>query len=165
MIRSAVADDLADIVRIAAETHMFLGDELQSFAAELQSNLHGDRGDEPHEATLRVATTNEAGDSPVVGVIYFAPEVMAQGVMNLLFIAVDPNHRKRGVGRALLAHFESSVVELGARLAIIETASDPMFAPAWSLYRRAGYEEEARIRDYYDRGLDKLIFRRAFEAA
>lgn len=85
---------------------------------------------------------------------------MAQGVMNLLFIGVAPHGRKNGIGQALLDRFEDVVRTSGARLAIIETASDAMFAPAWSLYKKAGYDEEARVRDFYDDGLDKLIFRK-----
>ncbi len=80
--------------------------------------------------------------------------------MNLLFIGVDPVARRLGLGNALLAVFEESALAAESRLAIIETASDALFAPAWAMYRGAGYECEARVRDFYDDGLDKLVFRK-----
>ena len=159
MIRSAKRDDLAELRRIASLTEMFLGDELNSFVTEMESHLDAvDNGLAP-KGDLCIAIAND-DERRGLGAIYFKPEIMAQGVMNLLFIGVAPEARQKGVGRALLLHFEDAVQKSGARLAIIETASDPMFAPAWQLYEKAGYEQEARVRDYFDDGLDKLIFRK-----
>ena len=41
---------------------------------------------------------------------------------------------------------------------IIETSSLDEYAPARGLYRKLGYEEEARLRDFYDAGDDKIVF-------
>ena len=160
MIRNAKSTDLPDLKKIAEGAQMFLGDELDSFMSEMTSHLTSvDRGEDT-QSELVVATDGDSDAAPVVGAAYFAPEVMAQGVMNLLFIAVAPDGRKQGFGQALLARFEDAAHAGNARLAIIETASDDMFAPAWSLYQKAGYDQEARVRDFYDDGLDKLIFRK-----
>lgn len=145
---------------VAEDTQMFLGDELESFVSSMARHLSAVERGEDTPFTLIVATETEEEASQIVGAAYFTPEVMAQGVMNLLFIGVLRDGRKKGVGQALLGHFEEFVRASGARLAIIETASDDMFAPAWSLYKKAGYDEEARVRDFYDDGLDKLVFRK-----
>jgi ribosomal protein S18 acetylase RimI-like enzyme len=145
---------------VAEGTQMFLGEELENFMSSMATHLSAAERSEDTPFILIVATESEEEASPIVGAAYFAPEVMAQGVMNLLFIGVLPDGRKKGVGQALLDHFEEVVRASGARLAIIETASDDMFAPAWSLYKKAGYDEEARVRDFYDDGLDKLVFRK-----
>ncbi|MBC7769390.1 MAG: GNAT family N-acetyltransferase [Phycisphaerales bacterium] len=126
----------------------------------MTTHLSAVERDEDTPFTLIVATEGADEALPIIGAAYFTPEVMAQGVMNLLFIGVLPDGRKKGVGQALLDHFEEAVRNSGSRLAIIETASDTMFAPAWSLYKKAGYDEEARVRDFYDDGLDKLVFRK-----
>ncbi|MEL7485840.1 MAG: GNAT family N-acetyltransferase [Pseudomonadota bacterium] len=160
MIRPAEKQDLAAIRSIAERTDMFLGDELAAFTAELAAHLNADDDAARSDAGLIVAVNGESDASPVIGAAYFAPETMAQGVMNLLFIGVAPEARRVGAGRSMLGHFEGVARAGGARLAIIETAGDAMFAPAWALYRNAGYEEAARIRDYYDDDLDKLIFRK-----
>ncbi len=160
MIRNAKTTDLRDLRKIAEGTQMFLGEELDHFISEMTSHLDQTARNEPTSARLVVATDGVSEAAPIMGAAYFAPEAMAQGVMNLLFIGVLPDARKRGFGQALLASFEEALKASGARLAIIETASDDMFAPAWSLYAKAGYDEAARIRDFYDDGLDKLVFRK-----
>jgi len=156
LIREANVQDLQALQTIAEETQMFLGEELAAFMGMLEEHL-GAPASSP--ATLLVATGRKT--TRVMGAAYFAPEVMAQGVMNLLFIGVLRDARRQGLGAALLQHFELQAQASQHRLAIIETASEAQFAPAWALYQRHGYEQEARVRDYYDRGLDKLIFRKA----
>lgn len=160
LIRPAIQTDLAALEGIAAGTNMFVGEELQHFMSSMEAHLFATPVDAPPSDTLLVATDTDAEGAPAVGAAYFRPEAMAQGVMNLLFIGVLPEARQRGHGAALLAAFEDAVSTSDARLAIIETASDNMFAPAWELYRSRGYDEEARVRDYYDDGLDKLVFRK-----
>lgn len=157
MIRHARKEDLSAIAEVAQSTQMFLGEELDHFVSMLEAHFGAETS---QGAGLLVATDGEAPDSAVVGAAYYAPELMAQGVMNLLFIGVLASARKRGHGQALLDAFEREVSASSARLAIIETASDEMFAPAWALYRSSGYTQEARIRDFYDDGLDKLVFRK-----
>ena len=160
MIRIAKTTDLPDLQRITKSTDMFLGDELASFMSEMEAHLLAAGGGKPQTAALLVPTHKASATAPVTGAAYFAPEMMAQGVMNLLFIGVLPEHRRQGVAQGLLDEFEQAVQRNNARLAIIETASDDMFAPAWRLYKKAGYREEARIRDFYYDGLDKLVFRK-----
>ena len=139
---------------------MFIGDELESFVEMMRAHFQATGSGEPSDEALVVATDGALDGSSVIGAAYYAPEVMAHGIMNLLFIGVLPEARNRGVGRALVDHFDGAARQRGARLAIIETASGDSFAPAWALYGKAGYDREARIRDYYDDGLDKIIFRK-----
>ena len=157
MIRPATEDDLPALTRVAAGTEMFLGDELSHFTQSMEAHLSPTEGDGGAFSLLAAA---DDASGAVVGAAYFGPEAMAQGVMNLLFIGVLPEARRGGHGGVLLSAFEDAVAAADARLAIIETASDEMFAPAWGLYRSRGYDEEARVRDYYDDGLDKLVFRK-----
>ena len=137
---------------------MFLGDELSSFLQEMKEHLEAIPSESSSSATLLVAASDE--NAPAMGAAYYTPEIMAQGVMNLLFIGVDPSARRQGFGAALLSEFEDAAAASKSRLAIIETASDEMFSPAWALYRSHGYDEEARVRDFFDEGLDKLVFRK-----
>lgn len=161
MIRSARAQDLPAIIAIAASTTMFMSDELDHFRDLLASLFH-QQETLPNEAGLLVALNGPGDEADIVGAAFFMLEPMAQGIMNLLFIGVAPEARKRGFGRALLDSFGEAVQEHSARLAIIETAGDKLYEPAWRLYEAAGFRQEACIRDYYDDGLDKLIFSQRF---
>ena len=48
----------------------------------------------------------------------------------------------------------------GQRMLIIETSGLDGFALTRRFYLKHGYEEEARIRDYYQKGEDKVVFRK-----
>ena len=49
----------------------------------------------------------------------------------------------------------------GERLLLVETSGLGSFDLTRQFYRKNGYDEEARIRDYYGPGDDKVIFRKA----
>ena len=63
-------------------------------------------------------------------------------------IAVDPQHQRAGIGRALL---DRAVAELAARgipLAVIATGGDPGHAPARALYEQHGFTGLPLVRYY-----------------
>lgn len=67
----------------------------------------------------------------------------------LLTIAVAPEVRRGGIGRALLAAFEAEARRRGAATAFLEVAADNTAALA--LYFAAGWGENGRRRGYYRR--------------
>ncbi|MDX2268801.1 MAG: N-acetyltransferase [Bryobacter sp.] len=158
VVKEASPESLPDLLKIAEETGMFLGEELGFFQARLELYFHALEVQEAPPEMLLAAWDNSQPANPPIGAVFIAPETMAQGVANLLFIGVLQEHRNKGIGGLLLNHFESFARSRGNRLGMIETGGNAMFAPAWELYRRAGYEQIARIPDYYADGLDKLIF-------
>ncbi len=97
-------------------------------------------------------------DEGPVAVAYYAPERMTQGTWNLQLIAVDPARRSQGVGAALLAHIERALTAEGQRVLLVETSGTPDFERTRAFYRANGYDEEARIRDFYEAGDDKVVF-------
>ena len=77
----------------------------------------------------------------------------------LLLIAVDPRHRGRGIGTALLERFIAAARARGAERLFLEMREGN---PAASLYRRHGFAPVGRRRAYYRRGtsapLDAITF-------
>lgn len=77
----------------------------------------------------------------------------------LLLIAVLPEFRSRGIGQALLDHFEKSAIARGVTRVFLEMRRNN---DAGRLYRRNGYEQVGVRRDYYRRGtggpIDALTF-------
>jgi ribosomal protein S18 acetylase RimI-like enzyme len=98
-------------------------------------------------------------DEPVA-VAYYVPERMTDGTWNLLLIAVHPDHQGRGYGAALMKKVEASLADLGARVLLVETSGLPNFERTRAFYDKLGYDREARIRDFYQAGDDKIIFRK-----
>lgn len=65
----------------------------------------------------------------------------------ILSIAVRPDRRGEGVGRALLAAFEAEAAARGARRVLLDVAEGNL--PARRLYAAAGYAEDGRRPRYY----------------
>lgn len=106
--------------------------------------------------------TDELAGVPV-GVSYLAPEKMTHGTWNLYWVAIHPAHQKQGRGRALLGYVETWLRERNQRLLIVETAGTEEFEYVRKFYRENGFEMEGRIRDFYDAGVDKIVFRKSFD--
>lgn len=155
-LRPACVADQASILDLAVASGMFPRDELGEFDASLTAFFGGDLG---AEHTWIVA--DQAGAPGLAAAGYYAPEMMSDGAWNLCFIAVQPQHQRAGQGGAILAHTEQAVRQKGGRILLIETSSLAAFEKSRAFYTKHGYDEEARIRDYYATGDDKVVFRKA----
>jgi ribosomal protein S18 acetylase RimI-like enzyme len=89
---------------------------------------------------------------------------MTEGTWNLYMLAVHPDRQGEGRGAALVRYVEEALKSRGERLLLIETLGLDSFAPQRAFYKKCGYEEEARIRDFYAAGGDKVIFRKALNS-
>ncbi len=65
----------------------------------------------------------------------------------LLTLAVDPAHRREGLGAALLQDYHVKAKARGADQSFLEVAADNR--PALGLYRAAGYVQQGRRPRYY----------------
>jgi ribosomal-protein-alanine N-acetyltransferase len=81
---------------------------------------------------------------------------VAAGEIHLMNIAVDPEARKRGLGRCLMGKLLQTGVEEGVRKIWLEVR--PSNEAARALYSRIGFLEVGRRRRYYtDTGEDAII--------
>lgn len=81
----------------------------------------------------------------------------------ILTLAVDPDARRGGIGRALLEAAEAGAVARGARRMFLEVAPGNLAARA--LYAAAGYAEAGRRKRYYPDGSDALVLSRRLSRA
>ncbi len=96
-----------------------------------------------------------------IAVVYCAPEVMTVGTWNIQLIAVHPDHQGIGIGAQLMSFVEAKLASEGARVLLVETSGTDDFDRTRAFYAQLGYNEEARIREFYDAGDDKIVFRKA----
>lgn len=152
MIRPSQPDDVAGILELAVVSGLFPVDGTDELVAVLTSCLTGENG--PDHLWL---TDDEGGP---VGVAYFAPERMTDGTWNLYMLAVHPDHQRQGRGSALVRHIERLLATRGVRQLLIETSGLESFERTRDFYLALGYHEEARIREFYKSGDDKVVFRK-----
>lgn len=77
------------------------------------------------------------------------------GEAELLTLAVAPDARRQGTGRALTREFSATSFTMGARDLFLEVAADN--TPAQAMYADLGWRETGRRRDYYAPGLDAVV--------
>jgi len=114
----------------------------QAFEAELTRNL----------ARLDVARRPE-----VVGFCNYwvVPDPHGGGEVHILAIATHPDHRRAGVGAALLEHALAGGHAQGCSIATLEVRRGN--APAIALYQRAGFHTVRVRAGYYSDGEDALV--------
>jgi ribosomal protein S18 acetylase RimI-like enzyme len=153
-IRSVRPGDVDALKRVIDGSGLFPSELLDGMLA---AHLAGEGADE-------LWLTVDAGEGPLA-IAYCVPEQMTQGTWNLLLIAVDPDRRSTGIGAALLEHIEQKLTARGERVLLVETSGTPEFERTRRFYRDNGYDEEARIRDFYDAGDDKIVFWKSLVAS
>jgi ribosomal protein S18 acetylase RimI-like enzyme len=94
----------------------------------------------------------------VLGFAIYGYRDLTDGVYDLYWIAVDPNARRKRVGRELITACEKAVRENGGRMLIAETSGTPHYEPTRKFYFEMGYQNEAVIKDFYSAGDDLMIF-------
>ncbi|MCV6596292.1 MAG: GNAT family N-acetyltransferase [Mangrovicoccus sp.] len=117
----------------------------------------------PWSAAEFAALCSDAAVLSALSPAGFALGRAVAGEAELLTLAVAPEARRQGAGRALLAEYESQARAHGAAESFLEVAVDNDGAIA--LYRRAGYVEAGQRRGYF-RGpdgarVDALVMRRS----
>jgi ribosomal protein S18 acetylase RimI-like enzyme len=148
-VRPLVRGDLTRVAYLVEANAMFPSEMLEDMTA---AYFAGERD---------VQRWIVADTGTVAGVAYTVPEPLTEGTWNTLCICVDPEAHGQGVGMALMQHIEDELRAQGARVLLVETSGTPGFERTRRFYDMLGYTREARIRDYYTAGDDKIIFRKA----
>ena len=99
-------------------------------------------------------------DDVLQGYVCYGPTPATVGTWDLYWIAVSPSAQGRGVGTTLIQEVEGRLARMHARLVIVETSGTPPYAPTRAFYRARGYDEVARVPDFYDEGDDRVILAR-----
>jgi ribosomal protein S18 acetylase RimI-like enzyme len=154
IVRPASTGDTHALRELALDNGMFQPDEMDDFDEMWSGYLDGSM--EGHNWVVF-----DDGADGVTGAAYYAPEPFSDRMWNLYFLAVRPGGHRGGVGEALIRHVEDALRAAGegvARVLIVETSSLAAYGQARSFYRKQGYDEEARIREFYGPDDHKIVF-------
>lgn len=145
-IRPVIRQDVPHLGAIAEATGLFLASMLDDMIAG-----YFDR------SKVDLWFTYAPDDVPL-SLGFCEPERMTEGTWNLLAIGVRPEHQGGGIGAAMLRYLEDRLAAQGARVLLVETMGTAEFERTRGFYRKNGYTEEARIREFYAAGEDKIVF-------
>jgi ribosomal protein S18 acetylase RimI-like enzyme len=154
LVRAAEMTDVAAVREIAIGTALFDAESWPDVESVMLNSLNGQLED--HTWIVR---ESDAGE--VVGAAYYAPEPFSYRMWNLYFLGVRPGQQGSGTGAALVAHVEAALRDRSERVLIIETSGVDGFEATREFYRKQGYVQEARIREFYGTGDDKVVFWKA----
>lgn len=97
-------------------------------------------------------------DGGVCGYVCFGKTPLTDSTFDFYWMAVDPPHQRKGLGRALIRFVEEEVQRRGGTLLVLETSSLQNYHRTVRIYEESGYKLAARIPNFYRRGDDKLIY-------
>lgn len=96
-------------------------------------------------------------DGLPAGYVCYGSRPLAEGVYDLYWIVVDEKMKGAGIGRALIEKTVELLCPLRARMLVAETSGLPAYEASRGFYLKCGFEEEARIKDFYKPG-DDIVF-------
>ena len=147
IVRPTRRDDIGDLKRVLDATGLFPSEMLPEMLEPFLSD----------DGATDIWLTCES-DGSAIGFCFAAPEALADGTWNMLALAVLPSEQGRGSGGAIVDRLESDLRERGQRVLIADTSGADAFAPTRAFYRGRGYAEEARVRDFWAAGDDKIVY-------
>lgn len=146
-IRPTKSEDIPALKLVLEGTELFPSEMLPDMLSDFLSK------DESEDVWLTCEAEGKA-----IGFCYATPEALTKGTWNMLAIAVLPEMQGLGAGSAIVKELESNLGDNGHRVLIADTSGTDEFAQTREFYRRNGYSEEARVRDFWAEGEDKVIF-------
>ena len=151
-IRTLQPGDREPVYQILVATNVFSDEEVHVALELIDTTLHNS-----HQQDYEIFTAvNERQE--VVGYYCIGPTPLTQGTYDLYWIAVAPPMHGQGIGRQLSEHAEERIRARGGRLLIAHTSSQPKYDNTRMFYLKHGYQEVARIKEYYKPGDDLVIY-------
>lgn len=151
-IREMISEDRDSILKILHGAGMFTSPEID-VALELIDIFLND----PKQRDYVIRVAENTSGKPV-GYVCYGPAPATEGTYDIYWIAVDVELQKKGIGKRLLSFAEEQIVKNSGRQIIIETSSLEKYHLTREFYSKNGYSIEAKIRDYYSVGDDRVIF-------
>ena len=99
-------------------------------------------------------------DGITVAYSCFGPITMSTTSFDLYWIATHFDYRGKGIGKKVLGETCRIARTMGCSIIIAETSGLPHYEPTRAFYISNNFELEARLKDFYTMGDDKLFYTR-----
>jgi GNAT superfamily N-acetyltransferase len=144
--------DCERVKKLVSNTGVFSQDEIEC-AGELVSDTLSGR-------EVYYFLFARYGDS-LAGYSCYGEVPLTESGFDLYWIAVDPSSKGTGLAAEILDKTEDAVRKRGGTHLYAETSSTPHYEAARRFYLKNGFIEAARLKDFYKKGDDKVIYSKA----
>jgi ribosomal protein S18 acetylase RimI-like enzyme len=143
--------DIQRVLEIVESTGFFYDHEVE-IAVELISErlAHG-------ESTGYYFIFAEV-DGVIAAYSCFGPIPMSKTSFDLYWIVTHNDFRGKGIGKKLLEETCNLCRSMGGKILIAETSGQDHYLPTRAFYDSNKFLLEARLKDFYDSGDDKLFY-------
>ena len=142
MIRPTTPADIEQIVALADGTAVFKPAEIEALREVLDDFFKTNQAYGHRCISLE-------NNGRIDGFLYYAPAAMTDRTWTVWWIAVRKDVQAAGLGKRMLDYIESDIRAHQGRLITIETSSQSKYELTRRFYLKHGYEEIARITDFY----------------
>ncbi len=151
-IRPLAPKDRGDLQSILFRSKVFTPEEMD-VAMELIDLVLRD----PNQKDYIIHCFVNAQDRPI-GYICYGPVPMTQGTFDLYWIVVDIDFKGQGIGSRLIDFLEEEMRRLKGRMILADTSSISSYEEAYRFYLKKGFQEVARVPDFYWEGNHRITF-------
>jgi len=146
-------EDLENVRNILSSREIFHDDELE-IANELVEETLEEGSESPYLFVFAEIDGKTAGYS------CFGRIPCTKYSWDLYWIGVHHDYKRLGLGKILVHETEKIIKENGGKYMYIETSSRERYSPTHSFYDSCDCKIAARIKDFYDEGDDKLLYKK-----
>lgn len=143
------------VVEILKSSQLFRDDEVDVALELFDQSAEDETGTVEQDYTFVGAYD---GTGELIGFACYGPTPDTDRTYDLYWIAVDQAAQNTGSGTTLLEEVERRLQERSARMVVVETSSRPDYEGTRNFYLRRGYQEAARVKDFYGPSDGRVIF-------
>ena len=155
MFRKPTPEDSSVVVELSISSGLFPREAVE-VPTQMMEDYFNRNIQEGHKCILQY----DENENPI-GVAYYVPVAATNRTWNLLMIVITKSCQGQGYGSLLVAEVEKTLIDEGQRILLVETSGISEFEQTRNFYKKIGFTEEARIRDYYEDGNDMVLFHKA----
>ena len=153
IIRTATTADRDALCRLVEEAGVFSREEITTAQELIDAAL-----ERPGIDNYQILLAQRPDSGAVAAYVCYARTPFTRAASDLYWLATHPQHRRFGIARQLIATMEAALAKEGIEHVRVETSGTGGYSAARSFYDRCGYQNIARIPDFYKPGDDLYTY-------
>lgn len=155
-IRKMISEDREAIKSILLRCDVFNQEEINCALELIDIYLNN-----LHQKDYFIASALNDNEE-ILGYACYGKSPLTDSVYDIYWLVVKPEYQRYGIGKRLLKYVEDEIIKLTGRMLLAETSSRGVYEKARRFYLKNGFTKEARVKDFYSQGDDKVIYKKIF---